>query len=530
MKNPLRRITAVFVLIALLPVTFIVYELTSLSENEEIVREIYENQLDAILFSVNQYSDDVMNSWANQISNVLGHTEDTTRLYPLLNRFNAVDFIYFSDLKGRSSVLASGGDRKQAEPVRLAMDGLVAANKDRIDRLVTYQEAGFRKMESIDTLIAGSHVPVLFILDEGSTGVLGVMLVSLPRFIEDMLGPKMQAISQERFVIAAFNERNDSLVYSTVSVDQDTTTVAGMGGALKEAAQKKDLWLLPGYYLTISLVGVTLDDLVNDRLTTTLVILLLLILILAAGIVFLYRNIKRELSLSQAKSEFVSNVSHEIRTPLSLISMYAETLEMNRVTEEKKQEYYSVIARETNRLSRIVNRILNFSQVEANRKTYDFKPLQLNYLCSEVLESYFFQFRDRGFEVEFVKDEDLAVITGDRDSIMEAIVNLIDNAMKYSRDKKHIRIRTIAEIYYSTVEVKDEGIGIAKNHQHEVFEQFYRAPIGDVHNTKGSGLGLTLVKRTMEAHRGKIKLESALGKGSTFRLSFPTKNIRRHES
>jgi two-component system, OmpR family, phosphate regulon sensor histidine kinase PhoR len=531
MKNPLRRITAVFILIALLPVTFIVYELGSLNKNEEIVREIYQNQLDAILYSVNQYSDDVMNSWANQISNTLAGRESSAGLLAFLNRLNAVQFIYFSDLNGKSSVVASAGVEQSQEKVRQVMDRLVAANKNRIDRLVTYQEAGFRKMEALDTVLDDSNVPVLFILDEGSDNVLGAMIVNLPLFIQNVLGPKMQTISQEEFVISAFHEHNDSLVYSTASAGpgQTGTAIASVGRELKDEAQKKDFWLLPGYYLGISLKGATIDDLVNERLTTSLVILALLILILATGIVFLYRNIRRELYLSQAKSEFVSNVSHEIRTPLSLISMYAETLEMDRVTEEKRREYYSVIARETNRLSRIVNRILDFSQIEANKKTYDFRPVQLNYLCSEIMESYFFQFRDQGFNVEFLKDDNLAVIGGDRDSIMEAIINLIDNAIKYSRDKKYIRIKTISEEHYSCVEIRDEGIGIAKNHQQEIFEQFYRAPIGDVHNTKGSGLGLTLVKKTMEAHRGKIKLESALGKGSAFRLYFPVKTIKRHE-
>ena len=259
-------------------------------------------------------------------------------------------------------------------------------------------------------------------------------------------------------------------------------------------------------------------------MTTSLIILGLLAAILGLGIWFLYRNIRREMSLAQAKSEFVSNVSHEIRTPLSLISMYAETLEMNRVTDEKKKEYQSVIAKEAARLSGIVNRILNFSQIQANKKTYEAKPLNLNDLVDEVLKSYFFHLRDKGFTCELIKGEDLKMISGDRNAIIEAFINLIDNAMKYSQDKKNITIKTGRDGNFNFVEVKDEGIGIAKKHQHEIFDQFYRAPTGDIHNTKGSGLGLTLVKKTMEAHHGKIKVESAPGKGSTFRLYFPIKN------
>ena len=345
------------------------------------------------------------------------------------------------------------------------------------------------------------------------------MVIDLPEFIENTLGPKLQAIAQDKFVISAFRSDTNALVYSTDASTGSTATWEG------DESQKKSFWLLPGHYLSISLTGATINDLVRDRMITSLIILGLLAAILGLGIWFLYRNIRREMSLAQAKSEFVSNVSHEIRTPLSLISMYAETLEMNRVTDEKKKEYQSVIAKEAARLSGIVNRILNFSQIQANKKTYETKPLNLNDLVDEVLKSYFFHLRDKGFTCELIKGENLKMISGDRNAIIEAFINLIDNAMKYSQDKKNITIKTGRDGNFNFVEVKDEGIGIAKKHQHEIFDQFYRAPTGDIHNTKGSGLGLTLVKKTMEAHHGKIKVESAPGKGSTFRLYFPIKKL-----
>jgi two-component system phosphate regulon sensor histidine kinase PhoR len=182
-----------------------------------------------------------------------------------------------------------------------------------------------------------------------------------------------------------------------------------------------------------------------------------------------------------------------------------------------------VIANETARLSGIVNRILNFSQIQANRKTYDFKPVQLNELVEEVMKTYFFHLKDKGFTCQLIKDDKLKLVSGDRESIIEAFINLIDNAMKYSPDKRHITIKTGAEGPFNFIEVTDEGMGIPKKYQEEIFDQFYRAPTGDVHNTKGSGLGLTLVKKTIQAHHGKIKVESVPGKGSTFRLYFPLK-------
>jgi two-component system, OmpR family, phosphate regulon sensor histidine kinase PhoR len=522
MRNPLKRIVAVFIFIALLPFGFILFELNALTENEKIVREIYENQLDAILYSINQYSDDVIGSWANRFNIALMEEKkvsDSLKGIPaVLNQFAAVRYIYCSDVSKTSKVFSLEGD-EDTKIVQDRLDSLVKQNQDRIKQLMAYEAAGFRKMELMDTINTHRPVPVFFVLGEGTpTYRLGVMVIDLPEFIESTIGPKLQAIAQDKFVISAFRRDTNALVYSTDATAGPKAILEG------DEAQKKSFWLLPGYYLSISLSGATIDDLVRDRMITSLIILGLLATILGLGIWFLYRNIRREMSLAQAKSEFVSNVSHEIRTPLSLISMYAETLEMNRVTEEKKLEYQSVIAKEAARLSGIVNRILNFSQIQANKKTYEAKPLNLNELVDEVLKSYFFHLRDKGFTCELIKDENLNLVIGDRNAIVEAFINLIDNAMKYSQDKKNITIKTGRDGNFNFVEVKDEGMGIAKKHQSEIFDQFYRAPTGDIHNTKGSGLGLTLVKKTMEAHHGKIKVESAPGKGSTFRLYFPIKN------
>lgn len=523
-----------FILIALLPMGFIIYELSSLNKNEEIVREIYQNQLDAILYSVNQYSDDVMSSWANRISLELQKdvdiAKDTASIRRVLSQLGAIEYLYLFDPQKKSYLLSTKNNADQSE-VQLMMDDIVRRSAERVARLTRYQKSGFRKMEALEKPLVRKLVPVFFVVDHGKDNFsFAAVIIDLAYFIENILGPKMQTISQDKFVISAFHSADDSLIYSTGSINPGFVLSDEVIRQSKAEGAQKQFWLLPGYYLGISLVGATIEDLVNDRVTTSLIILSMLIVILTVGIIFLYRNIKKTLDLSQAKSEFVSNVSHEIRTPLSLISMYAETLEMERVSEEKKKEYYSVISRETARLSRIVNRILNFSQIEANKKTYKFVPVQLNDLCGEVLESYFFQLRDKGFNCEFIREEKLQPVPGDRESIAEAFINLLDNAIKYSREKKQITIQTGIENHFCFIEVKDEGIGIPRNYQQEIFEQFYRAPIGDVHNTKGSGLGLTLVKKTIEAHHGKIKVESSPGKGSAFRLYFPAKTERRNEA
>jgi two-component system, OmpR family, phosphate regulon sensor histidine kinase PhoR len=526
MQNPLKRITIAFILIALLPVAFVAYELGLVSENEKIVRESYQNQLDAILYSVNQYSDDIISSWANKVRLELrqdtGTVEsNTNKLLTVLNQTDVVRYVYVTNRIGKSTLYSLNETNEPEMLVKPVIDEIINKERERVERLVEYERAGFRKMESVSQPVTNNTIAVLFAFDEEVKGHdVGALIIDLPAFIKYNLAPKMQEISQAKFTLLAIRSDNDSVMYTTEeSPGGDFSSIAPV---MKEQMQSKEFWILPGYYLGIILKGTTIDDLVRTRRLTTLTLLALLVVILGSGIVFLYRNIRREIQLSQAKSEFVSNVSHEIRTPLSLIGMFAETLDTGRVTsEEKKKEYYSIISKETIRLSKIVNRILNFSQMDANKKRFNFVPLQLNDLCRNILETYSFHFHEKGFEFYFEPAADLGLIMGDREAISEAIINLLDNAIKYSGERKHVTLRTGRDYNFRFVEVADKGIGIARRHHHEIFEQFFRAPTGDVHTTKGSGLGLTLVRKIMEAHHGHVTVDSTPGKGSTFRLKFP---------
>jgi two-component system phosphate regulon sensor histidine kinase PhoR len=530
MKDPLKRITIVFVIVALLPVALIVYQLRLISTDEQIVRDAYRNQLDAILYSVNQYSDDVIGDWAINIRietrQGLHEPDFRRRLASAVNQLDVVRYIYLADSTGSSTLYDLADSTTDMSVMQSAMDKVIRNDSERVKKLVEYERAGFRKMEAIDVAIAKDQIPILFAMDKSSPFLIGALIVDLPNFIKYTLAPKMQGISQDKFIISAMKVENDSLVYSTdpQTLANPSTNVASTG------VQEKDFWILPGYYLGIALKGATIDDLVASRTSTTEIFLALLGVMLAGGIFFLYSNIRREIQLSQAKSEFVSNVSHEIRTPLSLIGMFAETLETGRVTsEEKKKEYYSIIGKETSRLTKIVNRILNFSQMEANKKRFKFDMIDLNALCADILKSYFHHLEDKGFDVDFLPHPNMEKVRVDKDAVAEVIVNLLDNAVKYSDERKHITVRTGLSLGHCWIEVEDEGIGIPKSYQKDVFEQFFRAPTGDVHTTKGTGLGLTLVKKIMEAHAGSVELSSMVGKGSIFRISFPLNTKRQHE-
>jgi two-component system phosphate regulon sensor histidine kinase PhoR len=231
------------------------------------------------------------------------------------------------------------------------------------------------------------------------------------------------------------------------------------------------------------------------------------------------------MELVRLKGGFVSNVSHELRTPLALIRMFAETLSMKRVkTEEKKQEYYETILSESERLTRLINKILNFSRMDAGKKEYRFEPVMLNDVVSAVMNTYASHLQHEGFTPVVQLAENLTEISADREAVSEALINILENAVKYSTDNRYVRIatgRTDGMIY---TELEDHGIGIEKHHHKKIFETFYRVSTGLTNNIKGSGLGLSLVSNIMNAHGGKIELESAPGKGSTFRLLFPVMN------
>ncbi len=523
MKDPLKRITLVFALVALLPVAFLVYEFSQLNKQEEMVRQTFKSQLDAILFSVNQYSDDVLSGWANRIRQELIYLPDSAavfskRLQTIITQAAIVPYVYFTDLNGQSILIPVDGVT-MSSGIQEQLDLASKQERPMLERLIQYEEAGFRKMNPLGQI--DNYILVFFALGTNKSGYrMGALLLNEKTFITDNLSQKMLKTSQEKFVISVLRDRDDSVVYTTEPT-ANKADIQETARLFKGNMHLTKLWVLPDHYLGIALKGTSIEQLAADRTETTLALLAVFTLLLAGGLLFLYRNIRREMALSQAKSEFVSNVSHEIRTPLSLIGMFAETLEAGRVTTEaKKMEYYQIISKETRRLTRIVNRILNFSQLEANKKTFHKSPVQLNDLCAEVLANYADHLKEKGFEVIY-KPGTLPEIEGDREAIAEVILNVVDNAAKYSQEHKQIVVETALNHDAALIRIRDKGIGIAREHHRDIFEQFFRAPLGDVHTTKGSGLGLTLVKKMMQAHGGDVQVESELGKGSTFTLQFP---------
>jgi signal transduction histidine kinase len=246
-------------------------------------------------------------------------------------------------------------------------------------------------------------------------------------------------------------------------------------------------------------------------------------LVLGAGLVLVYSNVRREMQISRIKSDFVANVSHELKTPLALIRLFAETLELGRVpSDDKAKQYYRVINKESQRLTQLINNILDFSRIEAGRKEYRFAPADVGRIVSEVVDAYRFQIEQQGFRLEVEIADDLPEVMADKEALSQALLNLVNNSIKYSRDEKFLRLDVRHEPGRVLIAVADRGIGVAKSEHKKIFEKFYRAEDSLVHETKGSGLGLPLVRHIMEAHGGSVEVESSPGKGSTFTLVLPT--------
>lgn len=241
---------------------------------------------------------------------------------------------------------------------------------------------------------------------------------------------------------------------------------------------------------------------------------------------YLMRVAKRDMALAHMKADFVANVSHELKTPLAVIRMFGETLESGRVTsEEKRQEYYSVIARESAKLTHLIENILDFARINAGKQEYTLEPVDVGQIVGETFESYRLHLEAKQFEHSVNIQKNLPAVLADGEAISQAIVNLISNAIKYSDDERHLAIEVAPDTRRGRsgvlISVHDRGIGIAPEDRKRLFEGFFRASDARVQQRTGTGLGLALLKHVVDAHGGSLQVESRLVKGTTFRIFLP---------
>jgi two-component system phosphate regulon sensor histidine kinase PhoR len=518
MSKPVKKIAIILLIIIILPILALsVSELLSVNEDERVIENIYSKQLDAILFSANQYSEDVARSWVTRIQTSIDESGGSkSKLYGKFNTFfhnnQAVKHFFLTDsINSRNTVYTRTGKSLRVDQNSGQVSRILEANSKIISKLFKYKTSNYTKIESVDYGPDANQL-LIFILDDKRICGLNI---DRNIFVVQNLSSILQSIGSDEFIVSVFDEKSGKTVYST-----------GQTGSVNFQA-KKNLWLINDYSLGIVLKGRTLDGLVKERAFKNLAMIFILTLLLVFLAWYAYRNLKKEVELVQIKSDFVSNVSHELRTPLALINMFAETLVLGRVgSEEKRNEYYGIIQQETDRLSKIVNRILNFSRFESGRWKYNFDIADLESVTDKIYANYRFHLQNHGFEFIYEPKRDMPSVKIDREAVSEALVNLIDNAVKYSDKNKKVILRTGVTLRAVYAEIEDNGIGISGEDQKKIFDKFYRVQTGDIYNTKGTGLGLSLVKHIVEAHNGEIKLTSRPGRGSTFRLIFPLPEIK----
>ncbi|MBZ5637158.1 MAG: HAMP domain-containing histidine kinase [Acidobacteriia bacterium] len=249
--------------------------------------------------------------------------------------------------------------------------------------------------------------------------------------------------------------------------------------------------------------------------------------LMAGGLVLALRATAREVKLARMKSEFVSNVTHELKTPLASIRVFAEHLRRGRAAApEKAREYGEHIEAESLRLTNLVNNVLDLSSIESGRKAYAFAPGDVGKVLAATLAAFRVRLLHEGFDLELDEPEEpLPAARIDPDALGRAIHNLVENAVRYSGDSRWVGVRLTHRDGEIAISVEDRGIGIPESEQERIFERFHRVSTGLVHDVRGSGLGLSIVRHVVEAHGGRVEVSSRPGRGSVFTIRIPVAGV-----
>jgi signal transduction histidine kinase len=239
--------------------------------------------------------------------------------------------------------------------------------------------------------------------------------------------------------------------------------------------------------------------------------------------VIIERTEKQKLDeINRMKTEFIATVSHELRTPMSSIHGLSEMLQEKKIKDKaKEEELLGVMATECSRLTRFVHNVLDIGKIEQGLKTFKFARMEIQPVITEAVSLFHLNLRKEGFVMHKKLPKKPIFLEIDRDAIKQVLTNLIDNAIKYSQEERVISLQLIETKNNVEIHIQDKGIGISVEDQKKIFNDFFRSPEAIKQSPKGVGLGLRVVKYVMEAHRGEVRVESELGKGSIFSLVFP---------
>jgi two-component system phosphate regulon sensor histidine kinase PhoR len=249
----------------------------------------------------------------------------------------------------------------------------------------------------------------------------------------------------------------------------------------------------------------------------------LLIALVIASFLFLYRNLVAQQRLSDIKNEFISNITHELKTPIATVNVAIEAMQNFGALYDpsRTKEYLDISASELQRLSLLVDKVLKISMFEKKEITLEKGRFDIVQLIKEVMASMKLQFEKQHASFEIKLSGKNFIVDADKLHMTSVIYNLLDNALKYSKENSQIVVHVLDQTQYLEFRVIDNGIGIASEYKHKIFEKFFRVPAENTHNAKGYGLGLSYVNHIIQRHQGFVEVESELNRGSTFKIKIP---------
>jgi len=245
-------------------------------------------------------------------------------------------------------------------------------------------------------------------------------------------------------------------------------------------------------------------------------------IVVIAGMLVVLFAAERERRLSAMKSDFVANVSHELKTPVSLIRMFGELLYSNRVaSDEKRREYLQIILNESDRLTALIDNVLDFAKLERQKFAFELSESDVGQIAARAVEVYRYRAEREGVELEIDIEPPSPRALVDERAIELAVINLIDNALKYAKEGKRVVVQVCSQAQRAEIRVRDFGPGIPSEEKHRIFERFVRGRTTTASSVRGSGIGLALVRHIAEAHGGKAWVESVMGEGAVFVIAMP---------
>ena len=393
------------------------------------------------------------------------------------------------------------------------------------EEMIQIAESAMKSSESMKHFIkyrsvAGPYLLSYFV--DTSAGVIAGFEVDLNHLASRGFREILSGFTVEDDIILAILDENDEIIEAThASSKQGTdwrdTVPPGKPIALV-AADSLPFWKV-GIYVKDPM---SLEQLSKRKAVLRAFLILGLILAIAFGIYLSLREARRETELARLRSDFVANVSHELRTPLSSIQIFSETLKKNKaVSQDKQDQYLDTISSESSRLARLVENVLDFSRLERDVKDFNFQPIDIGEIIESTVDAARFYAEQHGATVSLKMAPDLPEIRADKAAISQMVMNLIDNAVKYSEDEGEITVNVFHRGKNIVIQVVDKGVGIDEEDMKKIFDKFYRGKNVENLGTGGTGLGLTMAKAIAIAHGGDVLVKSKKGEGSRFSVILP---------